>query len=398
MSTLSCGHEPIDELIDGLRIGDNVVLQVAHGVDPSFVIEGFVRAAAGTRPLAYVQATDAGADAARAAGDAGRLVLLDWSGGRGTAAAGRVESLPADEPAAARAQLEALGDELGSETFYVFDSLSALAQRWGANAALELFLWACPRLYRHGPVALWIVWEQHHDARFLARLRAITQVVLALRAADPLLELAVVKADGRAEGAVGRRMTFRLDAGAMTDVAHLPSPRERIGELIRAERLARGISQAGLARDVGVTPSALSQVERGVRGLSGERLTRVWERLGVPFGPDAARPAGYRVYRRGGQRVHHLAAGVAGRLLIDEGRATVWSLELAAGAAGTQPLFLTKVAEIVVVEQGAVNLEIAGGRLTLQEGDALSLNTAAVTGWSNPGGQPARLLWALLGH
>lgn len=52
--------------------------------------------------------------------------------------------------------------------------------------------------------------------------------------------------------------------------------------------MAAGLSQAELARRIGVSPSALSQVERGRHGLSGETLTRLWAILGVPFGPGAS--------------------------------------------------------------------------------------------------------------
>jgi transcriptional regulator with XRE-family HTH domain len=377
--TLSTGYPEVDELVDGLRVGDNVVLQAAGGADPGPFVRGFVRAAAGQRPVAYVQAAERSAVDLPADRDDPRLTVLDWRSAEG--------------PDAARHELAALEDDLGPEALYVFDSLSALQERWGTDATLELFLYTCPRLYRHGPVALWVLDRDEHTGRFLARLRDITQVVVDLEPDGDRWRLTVVKADGRPPRVTGRSLRFELDGEALTGVTLQASPNEQVGTLIRAERIARELSQAELARAVGISPSALSQVERGVRGLSGERLTRVWERLGVPFGPAEARPPGYSVHRRGAQHPAELAAGATGSLIADDPDTTVWAVELEPGAGGSHPLFAVKRRELVIVTGGVVALQVGGTRETLHEGDVISLPEAAVTGWANPGPGVAHLLW-----
>jgi transcriptional regulator with XRE-family HTH domain len=385
----SSGHEVVDELLDGLRIGDNVVIQT-DDVDASFLVRGFVGAAAGSRPLVYVAATREPGSIRRDLEDVwddDRFVLLSWDRLGGPE--------PEDLLDAAREKLTALDERLGPGAVYVIDSLTGIQERWGTDAALEFFLWACPRLYHRGPVALWMLDRGRHSPHFLARLRDITQVVVEVRRAGDGVELEVAKADGRGESIVGRRVRFALTDGEISAPTWSSSPRERVGELIRAERLARGLSQADLARSVGISPSALSQVERGVRGLSGESLTRVWEQLGVPFGPTTASTPGYEVHARGAQRPRELARGATGRLVLEDGHRAVWMVELAAGSSSSLPLFAVKAPETAIVLAGVVALQVAGTTETLHEGDSIRLMTASAIGWSNPGPRPAQVLWTI---
>jgi transcriptional regulator with XRE-family HTH domain len=54
-----------------------------------------------------------------------------------------------------------------------------------------------------------------------------------------------------------------------------------VGAALRAYRLRRDLSQSDLARLARVSPSAISQVERGERGLSLETLLALADRLNV---------------------------------------------------------------------------------------------------------------------
>jgi len=58
----------------------------------------------------------------------------------------------------------------------------------------------------------------------------------------------------------------------------LVSP-NHLGPLLRALRVERGISQQALARQLGVTPSNLSQLEKDAAAASLKRLMRVLAQL-----------------------------------------------------------------------------------------------------------------------
>jgi transcriptional regulator with XRE-family HTH domain len=410
----STGIDPLDELLGGLGVGDNVVWQAPDPADFEPFVDAFLGSAYGTTPLAYLSFRLPPAivlDRVHQVWDADRFVLLDgWTGGpharldpgaatAGSPPAARVRRLkdPADMEQVNR-ELAEIEDELGPGARYVFDDLTSMQRLWGPEAALALFLRCCPRLYQQRTVAYWLVERDAHPLAFRSRLAEITQVVVDL---DPASTepgehtLQVVKADGHPPEVAGR--TLRYAVGRGIDVlGQAAGTRERIGEQIRAERIAAGLSQAELARRIGVSPSALSQVERGRHGLSGETLTRLWAALDIPFGPSRPSPTPYRLARRGARQPVAPTPGLHGETILQQPSGlAAHELTFPGGSSGRQP-FETKQPELLVVLEGAVELQLGQTTQTLQQGDAILLTTQPITGWRNPAREPARVLWLLL--
>jgi transcriptional regulator with XRE-family HTH domain len=370
------GIDAIDELVDGVRASDNLVVLATDDHVLRRIVDAFVRANAATRSVVVARTVSAASpplpeDDIRA---------LDW----GAVVSG----------ADAAADLHAADDAVGAGAAFVIDGLSSLAARLGDEAALELFLATCPHLYERQSVALWPVRADAHPAAFLSRLEEITQVVLELTVAAEGLQVEVRKADGRADATIGRRVVLGEVDGRWEPVGAATSGRERLGALVRTQRTIRGLSQAELARRIGISPSALSQVERGVRGLSGERLMRVWEALDVPFGPADTRVRGYTVARRGGQPEPTESGGATVRTVVDDPMVgTVHRVHLRPGASGRAPLVSAKTPETVLVLEGVVDVEVGGHPETLQAGDGLVAWDVAIGAWHNPAETPAELVW-----
>lgn len=388
------GVAVLDQLIDGLRTSDNLVVLAASDVPLSGLVAAFVTANAAVRPVVVARTAGATSSAGSAvgaaaaggpSGDGGGVEPLDLATvGTGAAAAGA---------------LRAADDRLGAGAAYVVDSLSGLAAQLGDDAALELFLATCPHLYERRSVALWPVRSDRHRPALLTRLAAITQVVLEATEVADGWQVEVRQAAGRADTTVGRRVVLRAAPTGLTPAGPITSGRERLGTMVRTQRTIRGLSQAELARRIGISPSALSQVERGVRGLSGESLMRVWEALDVPFGPADTRLRGYHVARRGGQPDARASGGATIRTVLDDPElGSVHRVTLAPGAAGRGPLFVTKDAEVVVVLDGVVDLEVGGHPETLQAGDAVVVTAATIGGWANPADAPTELVWTVHGR
>jgi transcriptional regulator with XRE-family HTH domain len=392
MAGLTSGTQLVDDLVDGVRIGDNLVFQGDASAPFELLVARFVAQASHERPLVRVNL------AARWNGPPpDGVTVLDWS----PVLSGTPSELPGAlspdaELSDALASLIAADERVGTGATFVFDRMTAVQAAWGEGAPLELFLTACPRLYRRRSLALWTVEIAQHRPTFLRRLAEITQVVVELTDDDGRLRLSVLEADGRDADVVGRCLHAEVvddDLIATDATINAPQP---LGVVIRDQRLLTGLSQAELARRVGVTPSALSQIERGVRGPSGDTLMRLWEVLGVPFGPSPPTDTGYRGARRSGRERQRFAEGLTAERLVDDATlGELWWLQVTAGATGDQPIFAVKAAEVATVVRGVLDLHVGGRTETLHEGDALITTDATITGWANPGPGTAEILWAV---
>jgi transcriptional regulator with XRE-family HTH domain len=417
MDRPSTGIDALDELLGRLGVGDNVVWQAPDPADIEPYVEAFLATAHGDTPLTYLSfrlPPAAVLDRFGQVWDSDRFTLLDgWTGSQhassepSVAVAGlppqalvRRLKDPTDMEQVNR-ELSEIEDELGPGARYVFDDLTSMQRLWGPEPALALFLRCCPRLYQERTVAYWLLERDAHPPTFRSLLADITQVILDLdtTATQPAERtLQVVKADGHSPAVLGRTLRYTVgDNGAIDVLRTASGTRERIGEQIRAERIATGLSQAELARRIGVSPSALSQVERGRHGLSGETLTRLWATLGIPFGP-AASPTSppYRLARRGARQPLAPGSGMHGETVLQEPSGlAVHELTFAANSSGRRP-FETKQPELLLILEGALELQLGQETHTLQQGDAILLATQPVTGWRNPARESARVLWLLL--
>jgi transcriptional regulator with XRE-family HTH domain len=399
--TITTGLPEIDNLIGGLQIGDNVVWEVTGPVE-SALIRSFVASPA-EAGLVYVTFTEPASRVLARYRKQWRdrnVLLLDCfaKGAEASrrASQGRHRILAVDDPADPQSVVQALReveDAFGPGTIYVFDNLTAIQDSWGSEEALSFFLEHCPRLYELRTVAYWFLQKEAHDPSFLARLQRTTQVVFDTTPANGHHLLRVVKAAGRSDS-VGRVAELVVEGDRIEVLRHEAQELVQIGESLKARRMARGMSQAELARRMGITPSALSQAERGQRGLSEETFAAASAVLGT----DAAWQAQpYTLARRRARRSRKLAAGLhAEEVLEDSSRMSVHILTFSAGAVGHRPPFATKQREVVVVLSGVLELRIGPATEVLQAGDAIVLRDEPVASWSNPGSSAARVLWCVL--
>jgi hypothetical protein len=159
---VSTGLPALDNVLDGLRLGDNVVWSVDSIDEYRHFVESYVsRAIATERKVIYLRF---GSHAALLAPQPGLIIHeLDPRAGFETFAA----------------RIHALITEAGHGAFYVFDSLSDLLSAWATDQMVGNFFWVtCPYLFELDTVAYFALIRDRHSLKTIARIRDTTQVLL----------------------------------------------------------------------------------------------------------------------------------------------------------------------------------------------------------------------------
>jgi len=197
-----------------------------------------------------------------------------------------------------------------------------------------------------------------------------------------------------------------------------------IGRRLAAHRAQRGMRVAELAREVGVTPSLISQIERGMSRPSVSTLFAIAQALDVPVdaffrepqppppaaaqpdeppgsgGPDGPGGAGDGRYavRRGGRAVIDIEGGVRWERLT---RSTLdhldfFELVYEPGAESHPRQYTHPGTEMVLVMSGCLEITIGFERYLLEPGDSIDFPSSMPHRYVNPSTQTARAVTVIL--
>jgi transcriptional regulator with XRE-family HTH domain len=203
----------------------------------------------------------------------------------------------------------------------------------------------------------------------------------------------IAKAEGRPFGVQGSVFRYRLD-GEHPALEAAPAA-ARLGSALRAIRTQRHLSQSELARLAGVSPSAVSQAERGQRGLSLETLLDLTARLGITL-DELLRgevAPGYRLARR---HDPHQSADGKPLPLLDDPQAGLRAYLVRIPPRGVSELgFAHKDVEMITVAGGLVQVVMPSGRPVLRTGEALLAERSGISSCRNIGDHEATVFWIL---
>lgn len=189
-----------------------------------------------------------------------------------------------------------------------------------------------------------------------------------------------------------------------------------VGERLRALRLRQGISARDLAARLGISPSAVSQIERGVMQPSVSRLIAISDALDVPLtsvfdAPDvddvpATRPVdtGFGLRRASQDSAIELGSGVTFRRISPVATPGVdyFESEYPAGSSahGGESLFRHEGYEVGTVVSGELTIDFDDERVVLRAGDAISYPCSRPHRLHNAGAEPAVARWLIVhgGH
>jgi transcriptional regulator with XRE-family HTH domain len=172
-----------------------------------------------------------------------------------------------------------------------------------------------------------------------------------------------------------------------------------VGAQLRARRVDRGMSQRELARRLGLSPSLISQIEKGQSRPSVQTLYGMVTELGLSLdqlflsGADARRPFSDA---RDGQTIE-LETGVRWTRLAGapDGTVDFLSVEYDVGGSSSADEGLQRHAgrEYGYVIQGQLAVEVGSDHHDLGPGDAIAFDCTTPHRMWNTGDEPARGIW-----
>jgi transcriptional regulator with XRE-family HTH domain len=371
---VSTGLDALDVVLGGLYWGDNVVWQL-DGIS----VEPFYRA--------IVSRTD----------EFERRTFISLTGKEATLDGTELDVVRAEPTSPLKHPADLLREihrlcEPGSRQLLLFDSLDSMVAAWGAGSARGFFARCCPLLLDVGAIAYWSMSARETPSAVRETVESVTQCVLRVDERS----VRVAKAEGRREGVRGSVLHWREEDGRV-----LLEPADVIAHVaasLRALRRSREVSQHDLAQLAGVTASAISQAERGERGLSLATLARLSAALGLTLddlvhGQD---PELYRIGRRpdeprrGFERTVTLLGDETSELRVD-------LVHLGVREAGPTPDQRAGTG-IIAVANGLVQVQVAGQTPAVRAGEVLVGQSDRVEGWRNLGQTEAVLFWIVIGR
>lgn len=162
VNMISTGIKGLDKVINGLRVGDNVVWQIDNVKDYRDLVVPFVNQALREgRKVIYLRFAD-------------HQELLKPS-----KKIRRYELKAADGFESFTTGIHNIIAREGEGAYYVFDCLSELLSAWATDLMIgNFFMVTCPYLYELKTVTYFSIFRDHHSFKSIARIRETTQLLM----------------------------------------------------------------------------------------------------------------------------------------------------------------------------------------------------------------------------
>lgn len=159
---ISTGMKGLDEVLGGLRAGDNVVWQIDDIDDYIGLVKPFVKQAINdNKKVIYIKFA-AHKELHKPSKDIKRYELNPYAGFESFAA--KVNNIITKE---------------GEGVYYVFDCLSELLLPWATDLMIgNFFMVTCPYLYELKTLTYFSTLRNNHSFKYIARIREITQLLI----------------------------------------------------------------------------------------------------------------------------------------------------------------------------------------------------------------------------
>lgn len=174
-----------------------------------------------------------------------------------------------------------------------------------------------------------------------------------------------------------------------------------IGARLRAVRQAGGLTLQQVAHKTGLTPSAISQIERGLSNPSVGSLKAIADALGTTLGSlftrdtrETRRPI---LVHEANRKVLCPAPGITCHLLTANlaGKIQFMLTTYEPGVTTGDRLYSHEGEECALVLQGTMELQLGHETHVLKEGDSIRFECAVPHRVTNIGRRPLRAIWAI---
>lgn len=424
---LTTGITALDDHLGNLFIGDNVIwYDVAGSLAQPFAHQLATACRSQGHPLIYVcfdrSPKTLIADLGPLAKEANLTIVDCFTNGKGEGATifrdfydtgdtrrrcQLVKIGAPEKPQQVMDTVDSLHKALGGHVHLIFESLTGMQDLWGDEEhVLHFYSRACPRLFAMETIAYWLIEREAHSARLRARINQIAQVVMELSMKRGKSSLTIIKAQGRTPARLNKAVTYWSEDKAVSFEKTPPLlGKLNLGGRLKGLRSGRGMNQKQLARQVGVTPSTISQIEGNLIYPSLPALVKMAETLSVEvstFFGEAERPTPPVVRTGDGEKVD--PAGLpseklkAWRLLPALGthQAELMRLEIPKGQTIEAHFFQHKGEEIGYLMTGDMEMTLGTQTHRLQSGCVIHLTREIPASWKNTGETTAVLLWLKL--
>jgi transcriptional regulator with XRE-family HTH domain/KaiC/GvpD/RAD55 family RecA-like ATPase len=422
---IASGVKALDELLDGLFIGDNVVWYDDAGSLASVFCLNFIRASQEQKkPIIYVtfdRSPKNLVDKLGSLSDSPTLIILDcFTYGKGAGSpvflnfykekkkrvGSRVVCVedPRD-PDRVMDILYGTHATLQGDVRFVFESLTGMQELWGGEEQLLAFYsHSCPRLYELNTIAYWVLEKKAHSQRLRAQISQIAQVVIDLSVRRGTNSLTLLKAEKRDLGTLNKPYPYwTRDLGVVFESQKRGMGPLKLGLRLRDLRTKRGLSQKELADLVGVTSSTISQVESNLIYPSLPALLKMAEILSVEvssFFHERSEGLDRFVFSIADAvdvKVPASSDGVVLAKLLTpldlDTKAEPYLIEIPPETTVPAHFFIHKGEELGYLVSGKLEFKMKKSVYTAASGDIISLTQEAPSLWRNPGPDEARLLW-----
>ncbi|MCP4132815.1 MAG: helix-turn-helix domain-containing protein [bacterium] len=408
---ISTGTKQLDDLTGGLKLGDNVVWQVANGVPVEYFTRSFFRENKDFRDKVIFISFNYSPHTIFKRYDyifpGENIILIDaFTHGKGNSDPVFLDFyhedhtnpenfICVDNPKDTSSFIKILNEVENKNqdgSFYIFDSLTGMNELWKDEAAvLDFFAFTCPKLYNLNTLAYWVFEKDAHSKEFIAGITHITQIVFSLRATNSdYFELKIKKLEDRPSFHEIGPNYFKIINQSIQFQDKRFEDIFKIGEKVKEQRKIMKITQAELASSLGMTPGAISQIENGITAPSLHTLVQLSSIFNKPIehfiGTESSQKAhsNYTVSKQGLQITSSHRNLTISRLLEDENSSVKpYSIVIKGGKTIEGPILLHKGNEFITVVQGSLSISIDNEIIFLEKGDSILIKSSFIDNWEN---------------